>query len=54
MARKLMSQYEIVTDPDTDISIEYRAWGDPDCDADKHVFEATTATPKAKPTPSSA
>jgi hypothetical protein len=39
MARKLMGAYEIATDPDTDISIEYRAWGDPDCDADKHVFE---------------
>lgn len=39
IARKMMAAYEIATDPDTDISIEYRAWGDPDCDADKHVFE---------------
>jgi hypothetical protein len=38
-ARKLMSEYRVVTDPDTDISIEYRAWGDPDCDADKHIIE---------------
>lgn len=39
MARQQMAAYEIATDPDTEISIEYRAWGDPDCDADKHVFE---------------
>lgn len=40
MARKAMEKYEIVTDPDTDISLEYRAWGDPGCDADLHVIEA--------------
>jgi hypothetical protein len=40
MARKLMAEYQIVTDPDTDISLEYRAWGDPGCDADLHVIEA--------------
>jgi hypothetical protein len=40
MARKLMEEYQIVTDPDTDISLEYRAWGDPGCDADLHVIEA--------------
>jgi hypothetical protein len=40
MARKVMSQYEVVADPDTGIMLEYRAWGDPGCDADYHVIEA--------------
>lgn len=40
MARKIMADYRVVTDPDTDISLEYRAWGDPGCDADLHVIEA--------------
>jgi hypothetical protein len=35
-----LSRYEVVTDPDTGISIEYRAWGDPDCDVAKHIIEA--------------
>jgi hypothetical protein len=40
MARKVMSQYEVVADPDPGIMLEYRAWGDPGCDADYHVIEA--------------
>jgi hypothetical protein len=40
LARKVMSQYEVVADPDTGIMLEYRAWGDPGCDADYHVIEA--------------
>lgn len=32
--------YEVVTDPDTGISLEYRAWGDADCDEERHIIEA--------------
>lgn len=38
-ARKMMTAYEIATDPASQISIEYREWGDPDGDADKRVLE---------------
>lgn len=37
--RKLMTRYEIITDPDTEISIEYRVWGSPDSDTEKRVLE---------------
>jgi hypothetical protein len=39
MARKMMAEYQIVTDPDSELSLEYRAWGEPGCDADLHVIE---------------
>ena len=38
-ARELMTQYEIVTDPATGISLEYRVWGDPNSDKENHVIE---------------
>lgn len=37
--RKQMTDYRIVTDPDTAISFEYREWGSPDYDLDKRVIE---------------
>ncbi len=37
--RKNMSDYRIVTDPETGISLEYRSWGDPDSDVTKAVIE---------------
>jgi hypothetical protein len=36
---KTLSAYEVVTDPETNLTIEYRAWGDPDTDTDKSVIE---------------
>jgi len=38
--RARMTQYEIVTDKETGISLEYRVWGDPDSDTEKHTIEA--------------
>ena len=37
--KKLLVDYQIATDPDTQISIEYRHWGDPGSDTDKRVLE---------------
>jgi hypothetical protein len=37
--RQLLTDYRIVTDPDTQISFEYRQWGDPDFDTDKRIIE---------------
>lgn len=37
--RAQLIDYEIVTDPATGISIEYRVWGDPDTDTEKRVIE---------------
>lgn len=37
--QKLLVDYQIATDPDTQISLEYRHWGDPDYDVDKRVIE---------------
>lgn len=37
--KQRLTQYEVVTDPDTGISIEYRVWGDPDSDTEKRVLE---------------
>ncbi len=37
--RAVMSQYEIATDPDTGISLEYRVWGTPNCDTEMRVIE---------------
>lgn len=39
VARNL-SRYEVVSDPDTGISLEYREWGDPDTDTAKRTIEA--------------
>jgi hypothetical protein len=37
--QKLLVDYQIATDPETQISLEYRHWGDPDHDVDKRVIE---------------
>jgi hypothetical protein len=37
--QKLLVDYRIVTDPESQISFEYRQWGDPDFDLDKRVIE---------------
>jgi len=37
--RTALSAYEIVTDPASGISLNYRAWGDPDLDRSKQVIE---------------
>lgn len=37
--RKTMADYRVVTDPETGLTLEYRAWGDPDNDTDKAVIE---------------
>lgn len=37
--RAQMVDYRVVTDPPTQISFEYRQWGDPDFDTDKRVIE---------------
>lgn len=34
-----LTAYETATDPDTGITIEYRAWGDPDTDTSKRTIE---------------
>lgn len=34
-----LTQYETVTDPDTGITLEYRAWGDADTDTSKRTIE---------------
>lgn len=34
-----LARYEIVTDPDTSLSLEYREWGDADEDTDKRIIE---------------
>lgn len=34
-----LTDYRVVTDPDTGISIEYRVWGDADSDTEKRVIE---------------
>lgn len=36
---KLMTRYEIVTDEETGISLEYRVWGAPNEDTEHHVIE---------------
>lgn len=36
---KVLTDYRIVTDPDTGISFEYRQWGDADFDLSKRVIE---------------
>jgi hypothetical protein len=36
--RQQLIRYDVVTDPDTGISFEYRHWGDPDFDTDKRVI----------------
>jgi type II secretory pathway pseudopilin PulG len=37
--KKLLVDHQIATDPETQISLEYRHWGDPDHDTDKRVIE---------------
>lgn len=37
--RKQLVSYDVVTDPDTGISFEYRYWGDPGKDGDRSVVE---------------
>ena len=37
--RAAMSRYEIIVDPSTGASMEYRAWGDPDMDRGKDIIE---------------
>lgn len=37
--KKVLVDYQIATDPETQISLEYRHWGDPDHDMDKRVIE---------------
>lgn len=37
--RDRLSRYELFTDPTTGLSLEYRAWGDPDFDKAKEVME---------------
>lgn len=38
--RAQLSAYEMATDPGTGISMNYRAWGDPDGDRSKRIFES--------------
>jgi hypothetical protein len=38
--RTQLAAYEIVTDPATGISLNYRAWGDPDMDRSKQIIES--------------
>lgn len=35
-----LTRYEVVTDEASGISLEYRSWGDPDTDTEKHTIEA--------------
>lgn len=37
--RRQLVRYDVVTDPDTGISFEYRYWGNPDKDEDREVVE---------------
>jgi hypothetical protein len=37
--RANMTEYQTVTDPETQLTLEYRAWGDPDHDTSKRVIE---------------
>ena len=37
--RERLTAYEVATDPETGLTIEYRLWGDPDSDSRKEVFE---------------
>lgn len=39
LVREELSDYRVVTDPDTGISLEYRAWGDADTDTAKRTIE---------------
>lgn len=36
---KTLSEYSYISDPDTGLTLEYRAWGDPDSDTSKEVIE---------------
>lgn len=38
--QRVLERYDVVTDPATGISFEYRAWGDPDLDTGKEFVEA--------------
>jgi hypothetical protein len=37
--RANLTAYEVATDPETGLTIEYRSWGDPDTDTEKSVME---------------
>jgi len=37
--RANLTAYEVATDPETNLTIEYRSWGDPDTDTEKSVIE---------------
>lgn len=37
--RANLTAYEVAVDPETGLTIEYRAWGDPDTDTEKQVLE---------------
>jgi len=37
--RRALSSYETYTDPETNLTLEYRAWGDPDTDSAKAIIE---------------
>jgi hypothetical protein len=37
--RKQLVSYDVVTDPDTGLSFEYRYWGDATQDVDREVIE---------------
>jgi hypothetical protein len=37
--RKVMTQYEVLTDAESEIAMEYRVWGDPNSDKENRVFE---------------
>ena len=37
--RRALSSYETYTDPETNLTLEYRAWGDPDTDSARAIIE---------------
>lgn len=37
--RAALSEYQIITDPDSGLSLEYRVWADPNTDTQKEVIE---------------
>ena len=37
--KSVLSAYETYTDPETNLTLEYRSWGDPDTDSSKAIIE---------------
>lgn len=43
-----LSRYEVVTDPDTGITLEFREWGDADADTEKRTIEVNYGSAKGE------